>query len=72
MMKIPNEDDNVGEGPPMVRLKDFAAEISVSVRQIYRMIQSGKIPRPLKQGARSYFLRTDLEDYLKRLKEQRS
>ena len=71
-MKIPNEDNTPGDSPQLMRLKDFATEISVSVRKVYRMVDSGEIPRPVKQGTGSFFFRTDLDDYLKRLKEQRS
>ena len=56
----------------LMRIREFAAAISVSVRKLYRMIDAGEIPQPVKQGAGSFFFRSDLDDYLKKLKEQRS
>ena len=56
----------------LMRITEFASAISVSVRKLYRMIDAGDVPQPVKQGTGSFFFRSDLEEYLKRLKEQRS
>lgn len=48
----------------LIKLNDFARRISVSPRTIYRRIDEGILPKPLKQGRHSYFYESDLADYL--------
>jgi predicted DNA-binding transcriptional regulator AlpA len=57
--------------PRLIRLADFAKAISVSVRELYRMIDEKQVPAPIKQGRRSFFFREDLDSYFEQLKKQR-
>lgn len=62
------------QSPPskkLLTIKEFAHQISVSVRKLYRMIDEGVIPKPLKQGNRSFLFEEDLTNYLSTLREQR-
>jgi len=55
----------------LIKLREFASAISVSVRSLYRMIDAGEVPRPVKQGQQSFFFAQDLEDHLAELRKQR-
>lgn len=55
----------------LIRLTDFAKAISVSVRELYRMIDEKQVPAPVKQGRRSFYFREDLDSYFEQLKKQR-
>ncbi len=57
--------------PRLIRLSDFAKAISVSVRDLYRMIDEKRVPAPVKQGRRSFYFPEDLDAYLAQLKKQR-
>jgi predicted DNA-binding transcriptional regulator AlpA len=56
----------------LIPLKEFAAGIRQSVRQVYRLVDRGELPKPLKQGNRNFFSDGDLSRYLQRLEAQRS
>ncbi len=56
----------------LIPLREFAAMISRSPREVYRMIGDGSLPKPVKQGRGSFFFPEDYEEYLAELRKQRS
>lgn len=51
----------------LVSIRQFARELSVCVKTIYRRIDAGEIPRPVKIGRCSRYPRSVIEDYKRRL-----
>ncbi len=56
----------------LMTLKEFVAKLGVDRRTLYRMIDRGEVPRPIKQGKLNYFFESDLLNYFNHLKAQRS
>jgi excisionase family DNA binding protein len=54
------------------KFAEFAAAIAVSKRQLYRLVDDGKAPRPFKIGSKTCYMREDLEAYLDKLSRSRS
>ena len=50
----------------MMRLKEVAIRLGVSLRTVYREIQEGRLPQPLKVRACSVIPESALEAYLRR------
>lgn len=54
-----------------INLREVADALSVNTRTIYRLIQSGLIPKPVKVGHSVRFPLSDVEAYIERLKQSR-
>jgi excisionase family DNA binding protein len=54
-----------------IGLRELAETLDVTTRTVYRMIQSGLIPKPVKVGHSVRFPVSDLEAYIERLKQSR-
>jgi excisionase family DNA binding protein len=54
-----------------IGLREFAETLDVTTRTVYRMIQNGLIPRPVKVGHSVRFPVSDVESYIERLKQSR-
>jgi predicted DNA-binding transcriptional regulator AlpA len=52
----------------LLPFKEVAAMIAVSRETLYRKIDAGQFPSPIKQGNRSYYRVADVENYLGKLK----
>ncbi len=52
----------------LLTVRDLAKLLKVSVRNVWRMRASGRIPPPLKIGGSVRFDRQDIEDWLQGLK----
>ncbi|HRQ89129.1 MAG TPA: helix-turn-helix domain-containing protein [Bacteroidia bacterium] len=50
---------------------EFAEAIAVSKRQLYRLIDDGKAPKPFKIGVKLCYANEDLDTYLEQLKRTR-
>ena len=50
----------------LVSLREAAAMIRACVRTVYRLIDDGQLPRPIKIRARSYLPYVAIRDYLVR------
>ena len=49
----------------VLKIKEVAEEISVSVPQVYKLVSLGRFPKPIKLGERgSGWLRTEVDDWL--------
>ena len=55
----------------LMPLKEFVAKLGVDRRTLYRMIDRGDVPKPIKQGKLNYFFESDLLNYFANLKAQR-
>lgn len=55
-------------GRLLLPLKDVAAMLGMSRETLYRRINQGAFPAPLKQGRLSFFALSDVEGYLGKLK----
>ena len=56
----------------LMPLKEFVSKLGVDRRTLYRMIDRGDVPKPIKQGKLNYFFESDLMKYFANLKAQRS
>jgi excisionase family DNA binding protein len=54
-----------------IGLRELAETLDVTTRTVYRHIQSGLIPKPVKIGHSVRFPVSDLEAYIERLKQSR-
>lgn len=54
-----------------IGLKEFAELLCVTPRTIYRLIQSGLVPKPVKVGHSVRFPVSDVQAYIERLKSGR-
>lgn len=55
----------------VLKFAEFASAIAVSKRQLYRLVDEGKAPRPFYIGSQPCYATEDLETYLGELKKQR-
>jgi excisionase family DNA binding protein len=55
-------------GRLLLPLKEVAAMLGMSRETLYRRINQGVFPAPLKQGRLSFFVLSDVEGYLGKLK----
>ncbi len=55
----------------VLKFAEFATAIAVSKRQLYRLVDEGKAPRPFYIGCQPCYATEDLEGYLKELKSTR-
>jgi len=54
-----------------ISLKEFAGILRVNTRTVYRLIQRGLVPQPVKVGHSVRFLVSDVEACIEELKSQR-
>ncbi len=64
--KIDNKSIGDGERPPteLLDVKMVAAALGISSRQVYRLADCGKIPRPVRLGALVRWRRAELTDWI--------
>lgn len=60
------------ETPILLPLRKVAAILSISPVTLYRRIDKGLFPEPIKQGNRSFYLMDDVQTYLSKLKRKLS
>jgi len=60
------------ENDSLIPIKKFGEEVGLDLRTVYRMIDDGDIPKPIKQRGKNYYFRSDLMNYQQALKLQRS
>lgn len=54
----------MNDEPDLLTVREVARMIRVCVRTVYRMIDEGQLPRPIKIRSRSFLPRTALKDFL--------
>jgi len=52
---------------PLISLRDFANELGVCVKTLYRRIDKGELPKPVKVGRCSRFPRSVLNAYRQKI-----
>ena len=67
-----NDQSRESDNDRLMPFKEFVSKLGVDRRTLYRMIDRGEVPRPIKQGKLNYFFESDLLKYFNRLKLQRS
>ena len=55
----------------LITIRECADRISISVRELYRLISKGELPQPVKLGRASRLFESDIDAYLDKLKAQR-
>ena len=55
----------------LITIKEAAARLASSTRDVYRKIARGDLPKPIKDGRSSKFFESDISDYIENLKKQR-
>ena len=56
--------------PDLLTARQVAERLSMSVRTLYRMVKSGRVPRPVRLGRKLIrWRRRDVERYVRRLKD---
>ena len=51
--------------PKVLKVKQVATEINVSVPQVYKLVSLGRFPKPIKLGERgSGWLTSEIDDWL--------
>jgi predicted DNA-binding transcriptional regulator AlpA len=62
----------VGDSVCLVSLKRVAGMLDISEREVYRLIESGELPKPVKIGRLSKMPVGEVVGYIERLKVARS
>ena len=58
--------------PKILKVKEVASEISISVPQVYKLVSLGRFPKPIKLGERgSGWLRIEIDAWLESKIEER-
>jgi len=65
------KDNTVTFPDQLLRLDQVAVILSVSKRQIWRMIANGDLPEPVKIGRASRMISSDVQAYIEKLKSLR-
>ncbi|MFN7878277.1 MAG: helix-turn-helix transcriptional regulator [Pirellula sp.] len=55
---------NTKNDPLMLKVDDVATLLAISTRQVFRLSDSGKMPRPLKLGGAVRWRRGDVEAWI--------
>jgi excisionase family DNA binding protein len=55
----------------LITYKEAAHILGISSRTLYRLVDLGKTPRPVKLGTCTRFLRAEIEGYIETLKAKR-
>lgn len=58
------------QGRYLIPLNEFAARVCLSRETVYRKINNGELPAPIKQGRLSFYTLADVEIYLGKLKRK--
>lgn len=61
------EEKSINHMTELVPRLDVAREFKVSVVSLDKWVKCGRLPKPIKQGSRVYFRRSDLDRHLDRM-----
>jgi predicted DNA-binding transcriptional regulator AlpA len=64
----PNSLKTDSSGRYLLPLQEVAQKLSISRETLYRRINQGLFPEPIKQGRLSFYALSDVESYLGKLK----
>lgn len=62
---------NDGAIKRMIVLQDIAAALCISVRNVWRLVARGELPKPVKIGRSARWFETDLAEYQEKLRNSR-
>jgi len=60
------------ENDRLIAIKDLESFLGISRPTIYRLVACGKFPRPIRIGRSTRWLWSEVDRYIKRLKESQS
>ncbi len=55
----------------LYRVRDVAELLTLSVREVWRLVANGMLPQPVKIGRCSVWFESDISEFQMRLREQR-
>ena len=64
--------DTVTTEDKLVSIDAVAKNLDISVRQVWRLIARGEMPKPIKIGRSSKLFLSDIEAYMAKLRAQRN
>jgi len=64
-------DHQFWEKDRLLKLRDAAARIAMNVRTLYRLIEAGKFPQPVKVGRLTLVPESDVTAFIEKLKKER-
>jgi len=56
--------DSPAISPVLFSVRNVAELLGISTRQVYRLSDAGKMPRPIKLGGMVRWLKSELDDWL--------
>jgi len=56
----------------LIRMPEVKSMVALSRATIYRLVQDGSFPKPVRQGRTSAWPYSEVRDYLERVKAQRA
>jgi len=60
---------NFKDGEPLKTVRETAIRLRASIRTVWRLVDKGKLPPPIRVGREACFYQSDIEDYLRKLRE---
>ena len=67
-----NPQQNVEREPKqLLDIREAASMLGICTRTMYRLIAAGELPGPVKVGRATRMVRTELDEYIERLKADR-
>ena len=61
---MPTENSNIDR---LLKVKEVAKVTAMGVSTVYRLVQQGKFPRPVKRGRSTYWKESDIKRYIESL-----
>ncbi len=58
------------DSPTMLTVEEVAADLQISQKTIYRLVDRGEFPKPVKIGGKNRVLRDDYQSYIRLLKPE--
>jgi excisionase family DNA binding protein len=56
----------------LIKLRTVAGKLDICVRNVWRLIASGELPKPVKVGRSARLYESEVRSYLEKLKNQRT
>ena len=64
MEKQKQEQVNQTQQPLVISAKELAAMLGVSIRQVWRLNETGRLPKPIRLGGSVKWLRKEIEAFI--------
>ena len=67
---MPDSDQPNFEAKLLLRDRDVAAALSISVRYVWRLVTDGQLPRPVRLANCMRWRRSDIDDFVRRAADE--